>query len=330
MNRTGRTWLSALLLVAIIGAASASAWIYLNQADPLAGFASGNGRIEATEIDIATKTAGRIAEVLVDEGDWIEVGQVVARMDTKSLEAQRRQAEAQVQQARNALLSASALVAQRKSELAFAQAEFDRATNLLQKGFITREQFDSDQTKKLSAEAALTAAKAQVTEAQSAIEEAIAAVEEIKVELDDSVLKAVCACRVLYRLAEPGEVLAAGGRVFVVLDLTDVSMSIYLPTAEASRVNIDADARLVFDALPDTPIPARVSFVSPQSQFTPKDVETRSEREKLMFRVKVQIDPALLEQHKQAVKTGVPGIAYIQLDPNTPWPTELQPPPDLL
>ena len=321
-----------LFILLVLGAFGAGAYVWWQsqQSELPPGFAVGNGRLEATEIDISTKNPGRLAEILVDEGDWIEAGQVVARMDTRTLEAQRKQAEARVKQARDALVSASAMLAQRKTELDFMQAEFGRSASLLEKGYITRERYDSDQTAKLSAEAALTAAEAKVTEAQSAIEAAIAEVERIDAELDDSVLKTPCTCRVLYRLAEPGEVLSPGGRILVVLDLIDVYMSIYLPTSEATRVSIGDEARIVLDALPDTPIPASVSFVSPQSQFTPKAVETRTEREKLMFRVKVRILSELLERYQQAVKTGVPGVAYVRFDADQPWPESLQAPRDLL
>ena len=321
-----------LFLLLALGALGAGGYVWWQsqQATLPPGFVAGNGRLEATEIDIATKLQGRIAEILVDEGDWIETGQILARMDTKTLQANLRQAEAGINQARNAMLSASALVAQRQSELTYAINEFDRSANLLQKGYITREKFDSDQTRKLSAEAALTAAQANVTEAQSAIEAAIAVAEGIKSELEDSVLKSPCDCRVLYRLAEPGEVLSAGGKVLVVLDLTDVYMSIYLPTLEANQVAIGAEARIVFDALPDKPVPARVTFVAARSQFTPKSVETQTEREKLMFRVKVKIAPELLARYKNIVKTGVPGVAYIRLDDTASWPAQLQPPPELL
>jgi HlyD family secretion protein len=322
--------MSALIAAITIVVLVTGGWYYMNGADPLLGFAYGNGRLEATEIDIASKLQGRITEILVDEGDWVEAGQTVARMDAKTLQAQLKQAEARVRQARHAMLSASALVAQRESELNYAEREFDRTVNLLQKGYITREEYDADQTRRLTAEATLNAAEAQVTEAQSAIEAAIADVERVKVELDDSVLKSPCGCRVLYRLAEPGEVLPAGGKVLVVLDLSDVYMSIFLPALEANRVEIGAEARIVFDARPDIAVPATVSFVAVRSQFTPKEVETRDERAKLMFRVKVRIAAGLLERYRQLVKTGVPGVAYVRLDDEQPWPAELEPPPELL
>ena len=118
----------------------------------------------------------------------------------------------------------------------------------------------------------------------------------------------------LYRLAEPGEVLAAGGKVLTVLELTDVYMTIFLPTALAGRIAVGSEARIVLDAVPQYVIPATVSFVAARAQFTPKDVETRTEREKLMFRVKVRIDPELLTKYRDQVKTGLPGVAYVRLN----------------
>jgi len=105
---------------------------------------------------------------------------------------------------------------------------------------------------------------------------------------------------------------------------TDVYMTIFLPTAQAGRVRIGAEARLVFDALSDITVPAKVSFVAPDAQFTPKQVETRTEREKLMFRIKVKIDPELLMEHLKEVKTGVPGVAYVRLDPESEWPEDIK------
>src|SRR3546814_15751429 len=87
---------------------------------------------------------------------------------------------------------------------------------------------------------------------------------------------------ILFRLAEPGEVLAAGGRVATLLDLTDVYMTVFMPSEVAGRIAVGADARIVLDAASGTPVPGKVSFVSPRAPFTPKEVETRSERDRMM------------------------------------------------
>ncbi|GER08469.1 hypothetical protein JCM17843_27790 [Kordiimonadales bacterium JCM 17843] len=126
-----------------------------------------------------------------------------------------------------------------------------------------------------------------------------------------------------YRLAQPGEILAAGGKVISLLDLMDVYMDVYLPTDEAGRLRYGAEARIILDAAPQYVIPAHVDFVASEAQFTPKYVETASEREKLTFRVKLQIAPEILENYQDVVKTGVPGVAVVRVDPEAEWPEAL-------
>ena len=127
-----------------------------------------------------------------------------------------------------------------------------------------------------------------------------------------------------FRVAQPGEVLGAGGRVLNMVDLADVYMTFFLPTSAAGRVALGQDVHIVLDAAPQYVIPARITFVSSTAQFTPKTVETQSEREKLMFRVRAQIDPELLQQHLKYVKTGLPGVAWVKLDADEDWPANLQ------
>ncbi|MGD2075337.1 MAG: efflux RND transporter periplasmic adaptor subunit [Gammaproteobacteria bacterium] len=318
-------WLPAVVLLAA-AAGGFFLWRHLSVDELPAGFASGNGRIEAIEVNVATKLAGRLEAVLVDEGDMVDVGQVVARMDTRTLKAQLRAAQAKVEQAQRERDYALAIVRQRKSECALAEKQLARSRAMRRRdpGSISQEQIDHDVTALETARAACAAAEAQLANVDASIEAAVAEVERIQADIEDSILKAPLGGRVLYRLAEPGEVLPAGGRVLTLLDLTDVYMTLFLPTDEAGRVSLGAEARIIFDAAPHLVIPASVSFVAPEAQFTPKEVETRSEREKLMFRIKARIDPALLRRHIEKVKTGVPGVAYVRLDPARPWPEFLR------
>src|SRR5262249_16936111 len=172
-------------------------------------------------------------------------------------------------------------------------------------------------------EATVEAAKAQIVEAEAAIEAAIADADRLRVDIADGVLEAPRRGRVQYRLAEPGEVLASGGRVLDTIDLTDVYMLFYLPEAEAGKVMIGAETRLVLDALPDVVIPATVYYVAAEAQFTPKTVETRTEREKLAFQIRARIDAELLKKYEPYVKTGIPGVIYVRLDPKVEWPERL-------
>lgn len=315
------------------------------------GFAQGNGRIEATEIDVSTKAAGRVKEVLVREGDFVTAGQKVARMDTDALDAQLQQAQAQVRQAESAQATtqalvaqresaksaAEAVVAQRRSELAFAEGELRRSQTLVAKGFITPQKVDADRAKRDSAAAALAAARAQVVEARSgiaaarsqvveaksAIEAAKATVARLEADKADSVLVAPRDGRVQYRVAEPGEVLGAGGKVVSLIDLTDVYMTLFLPETLVGKLAMGAEARIVLDAVPQYVIPAKVSFVASEAQFTPKTVETAVERQKLVFRVKARIDPDLLREHIAQVKTGLPGVTTVRLAGGGEWPDHL-------
>jgi HlyD family secretion protein len=107
------------------------------------------------------------------------------------------------------------------------------------------------------------------------------------------------------------------------LDLTDVYMDVYLPTDDAGRLRFGAEARLILDAAPQYVIPATVNFIASEAQFTPKYVETKSEREKLTFRVKLQIPAEVLSKYQDVVKTGVPGTAIVRVSPEAEWPSTL-------
>ena len=314
------------------------------------GIAGGNGRLEATSLDVAARSSGRVQHVRVREGDFVAAGDEVARMDTQSLEAQLRGAQAQLRQARTAretltallrqreqaVATAAALVGQREAELALAEKEMRRTSELVAQDFISAQQLDTANARVQSGRAALSAARSQRIEAESAvltvrsqiieseaaIESAQAGVDRIAVDIADAVLRAPRAGRVQSVLAQDGEVLSAGGRVVTLVDLADVTMSFFLPETAAGRVAIGSEARLVLDAAPGLVIPAQVDFVASVAQFTPKTVETASERQKMVFKVRARIDPVLLGQHRDQVKTGLPGMAYVRIGPE-PWPPQL-------
>ena len=288
------------------------------------GIAWGNGRIEADEIDIDTKFAGRIAEMLADEGDMVKAGQVVARMDTQDLAASLKKAEAQVQQAQRAIEEANANVAQQTSRFAGPAGNGSRHLPCAAEAPRPRKSWTSVSSNWTAANAALKAAQARVTEAEHALEASTHDVELYRVNIADNTLVAPKDGRIQYRIANIGEVLPAGGKVFTMLDISYVYMDVYLPTEEAGKVKIGADARIVLDAYPNIAIPAKVSFIATQAQFTPKTVETKSERDKLMFRIRVRIDPERLRARADRVRSGLPGVAYLKLDPAVAWPPQLQ------
>ncbi len=318
-----KIWLG-LLLIAIIGVTGGYAYNhFLNRETLPDGMATGHGRLEVEEVHVAVKYGGRVADVLIDEGDMVEAGDVLAKLDTAELDANLARAQAEIHQAEESVVGAEALIAQRESELTFAEQELDRASTLVQRGHTSQEIVDQRLTQRDTAKATLRAAKAQLATAKATVRSAEAAARQIEVQLGEATIRAPRLGRVQYRLAEPGEVLANGGRVVTLLDLTDVYMTIFLPTSEAGRLAYGAEARIQLDAAPEYMIPANVSFVAANAQFTPKEIETRSERDKLMFRVKVRIDPDLLLRYIDLVKTGLPGEAYVSLSSKVEWPEQL-------
>jgi HlyD family secretion protein len=340
------------VLVLIVGVAAYLIWQHFRPKGLGEGFASGNGRIEAVEFDVAAKSPGRISQMYADDGDVVTADQVVARMDTQVLRAQLSQAQADESAARNATSTALAVVVQRESEQAAALAvvtqreaeqvvalkTVERSQILSTEHATSIQEYDNDVARQKEAAAAVAASKAQyaasqatinaarsqVLEAQSKVVAAQAAETQVQAEIDDTELKAARDGRVQYRIAQPGEVVAGGGKVLSMVDLSDVTMTFFLPEASAGRVAIGTEARIVLDAAPKDVIPATVSFVANVAQFTPKTVETTSEREKLVFRVKARIDPVLLKKHLAQVKSGLPGMAYVRLDPSVPWPDKLK------
>ena len=351
MTASRKTWLirggiaAALVVVALL------LWQVLKPGDLPEGIVGGNGRIEAVEIDVSAKSPGRIREILVDEGAFVQAGQVVAHMDTDVLSAQRAEAEAQLAQALNGIQIATSQVAQqqsnraaalagvrqREAELNAARKRLARSETLAREGATAVQERDDDQARVEGAAAAVEAARAQlaavdaaittarnqVIGARSQVDAVRATIQRIEADIRDSDLKAPRGGRIQYRVAQPGEVVAGGGRVMNLVDLTDVYMTFFLPETVAGRVRIGSEVRLVLDAAPDVVIPAKISFVADVAQFTPKTVETAKERQKLMFRIKARIAPELLRKYVQHVKTGLPGMAYVRLDPNTPWPERL-------
>lgn len=320
---TGRTAFAAALAVTALAALGLYYWFVILAPELPDGIAASNGRIEAEQVDVATKYAGRIEEVRVDEGDFVTAGQVLAWMDDAQMKAEIAAATADVRRAEEQKAQAEAGIAQREAELDLARRELGRAERLSRSGHIPAEQLDQRRAQFRTAEAALKTATANRAAADATIAAAKANLARLRDMLDDTVLKAPRSGRVQYRLAEPGEVLAAGGRVLTLLDIGNVYMTIFLPAAEAGRLAIGEEARLVLDPIPGYVIPARVSFVSSDAQFTPKAVETREERENLMFRVKLSIDAELLARVEERVKTGVRGVGYVRTLAGTEWPDNL-------
>jgi HlyD family secretion protein len=288
------------------------------------GIVKSNGRIEATQVDVSSKYAGRLEEVTVEEGSSVTRGQVIAKLTSPEYEAQLRSAKADVQKANDALAAAEAEITSRQSALEFAKSDFERGQELMKTGFITKQVFEQRKRNFDSAVAAVQSFTSQRDQALSQIANSEAEVDRVQSIIDDLTLVSPRMGRVQYQLARAGEVVAAGAPIVTILDLTDVYMTIFLPAADAGRLAVGDEARIILDPVPDYVIPASVSFVAADAQFTPKTVETTDERAKLMFRIKLKIDAQVLQEFYTRVKTGVRGLGFVRTKSDVEWPADLQ------
>jgi HlyD family secretion protein len=245
-------------------------------------------------------------------------------MDTEPLEAQLRQAIAKIKEAQDTRDTARAQVSVKQAELDYADRQYKRSKELVPGGAVSEQEMEVDRARADVARSSLVGVKAQAVGTQSAIDAATADAERLKAEISDNTLKSPLRARVQRRMAEPGEVLPAGGKVLSLTDLSDVYMYIFLPADTAGKVALGSESRIVLDAIPGYPVKAVISYVSPSAQFTPKTVETAEERHNLSFRVKLQLDKDRLRQYEPVVKVGIPGVGYVRFDNNAAWPPMLQ------
>lgn len=321
---SGKTTL--VIVAAVIGAGAYFGYQYWKdrQSALPPGIASGNGRLEAKLVDISPKEALRVKEIRFQEGDLVKRGDICVLMDTNTLEAQLQEAKLNVLATQEKEAVEKATIIKSKAQIELATVEVARSKSLVAQRAGSQRELDVRNTALKTTSAILQEEEAKLRTIRQEVKVAQAQVATIQTRIDDATLRSPVLGRVLYKLAEVGEVLGAGGKAMTLVNLADVYMEIFLPSADAARLKLGAEARIAFDALPGRGVPGFVSFVSPEAQFTPKQVETRSEREKLMFRVKIKVPEKTVLAFIDFVKTGVRGVGYVKLDNNAQWPSSVQ------
>ncbi len=320
--------IAPILAVVVLVAGAAGGYAYWIQEQALRvppGLARANGRIEVERVDVATKYAGRIADLRVDEGAFVQKNDVLVRIDATELLAQLAAARAAVHRTHQSVARAQADVAIREAELKLAEVDLKRVVELARTNTATQAELDRRTAQRDISKATLDSSQLAIEDTKAATEAAEAQVALVEATIADMTLKSPVSGRVEYRLAQAGEVVAAGGRVLTLLNLSDVHMTIFLPTSQVGRVELGSEVRIVLDSAPEYVIPAKVSFVAAEAQFTPKYVETENEREKLMYRIKLHIDPQILETYRGYVKAGMTGNAYVKVRAGAAWPANLTP-----
>lgn len=311
--------------------------------------AQSNGRLELNRIDVASLYGGRVSKMNVEEGDDVKAGDVLAELSSDTSSSRLAEAQAAARRQQEAVTRAQAAKAQTQQSVARAQAnvdsarqqqrvaklELDNARKLLADQLVSRSEVTKRQADYERATAGVKAAEAardeaqavvvqtgaQIAEAQAGVEQAQAQVKSATSANDDMNIRAPIDGRVEYKIAEVGNVIAAGNKIVSLLDPGDVSMNIFLPTDSMSRLKVGDEARIKLDGI-DAVFPAAVKFIATEAQFTPKSVETESERAKLMFKVKLQVPSETAMRYNRLLKGGLTGNGFVKTQEGE-WPSEL-------
>lgn len=310
----------AILVLAVVG------WLVFGRDNDTRDRIEASGTVEATEADLGFQTGGRVEAIAVKEGDAVQQGDLLARLDQAELIARRDAANAQLQGARALLAElergarpqeerqAEAAVDAARRKLQEMQASLTRTRKLYEGGAVSREQLDQAQT-------AFTVARAQAEQAQqqlslvntgprteridaqrAVVRQAQAAVAQIEANLDNAVILAPFSGIVTVRHREPGESVSAGLPVVTVLNPRDRWVRIYVREDEVGRVKLGQAAAIRSDSHPGKTYNGRVTFIAAQAEFTPRNVQTAEERVKLVYAVKV----AVAGDAANDLKSGVP------------------------
>ena len=325
-----------IIPVVIVAAGAAGFAVYQKQhADRQPeNIIASNGRLELERIDVATLYAGRVKSMNVDEGSEVKAGDVLAELssDTTSGRVEEAQAgelaakemvqraQAGVKQAQEAVARADAQIAAQLQQQKLAQMELDNAGKMQSEDLVSPAETQRRRSQRDGAAAAVKAA-------QAAKAEALAAARQAQLKLAQSANSDMQITSpkdgvVEYKIAQAGNVVGAGGKVVSLLDFSDASMAIFLPTAQVGSLKVGDEARIKLDGL-DAVFPAKISFIATEAQFTPKNVETANERAKLMFKVKLQIPKETALQYKGLLKGGMVGNGYVRTNRQQAWSADL-------
>jgi HlyD family secretion protein len=333
-----------IILILIIAATGTYVFYTRNSVDTTSVKVSGN--IEVTDIRLSFRIAGRLDSLLVNEGDIVSKGQLIARLEKSDQELSLKQAQAnvkyaqsvlaeletgsrkqEIEHARAELTRARAGVETARAQLKLAQADDERFSRLYKQGGISLREYQVYQTQfeiarnaHREALARLESAGQQLSlveegarsekidQARSQLKIAREGLQQAKLLLGYTDLYSPIDAVVLSKSTEPGEYMTPGSPVITIGDLSRPWLRAYINETDLGKVKLNQEVEVTSDTYPGKVYTGRISFISPEAEFTPKAVQTHEERVKLVYRIKIA-----LENPEQELKPGMPADALIKL-----------------
>ena len=290
-----------------------------------------SGTLEAVEVNIASKVPGQLLSLRVDEGAKVERGDTMAIIDHEMLQIQLRQAQAGVDLADaqyNLLLNgarsedlnaAEEMVRQTESSFQSARTDFERIKELYSAKSVSQKQYEDAESRFTITQAQYNSAKQNLQKlqkfarpedlsaAKARVDQAKAQASLISKQISDSYIIAPVGGTITYKPVEEGELIGSGTVIVRIARLEKMELMIYVNETELGKVKLGSAADVIIDTYPDKNFPAKVVYISPVAEFTPRNVQTKDERTKLVFGVKLEV-----ENPNGELKTGMPADAYVK------------------
>lgn len=273
-----------------------------------------SGRIEGRETNISPKIQGRIIKLHKDEGDTVRQGEILCEIDSEQLTARYKASVETTQAYYSAIAQARANLMKAQASYEKTKKDYERYSSLLKEELVSKSDFDRVKMQYESAQAEVQAALKFITQTEASYRAAEQRLKEAQADLNETKIYSPADGVILSRPVEVGEVVNPGTVLYVLVDLNKLYVKVYVPEPDIGKIKIGLPARVYIDAYPDKYFNGRVTKIYEQAEFTPKNVETKEERVKLVFGVEVSV-----ENPEGLLKPGMPADVVIKWKDNAPW-----------
>jgi HlyD family secretion protein len=251
------------------------------------GFIKVSGRIEGIEYHAAAKVPGKVIDLNVEEGQSVKAGEQIATINSPQLDAMIDQANSYLRKA--------------ESNLKLSEMEFERYSQLLEEKAVQKQFYDQVYGKYLAAKEDVLAAKKEL--------------QKLNDDLTDTKIVAPISGKVVTKIVQAGEVVGIGVPLISIINMDDLFLKVFLPTEIAGKISLGDEAKIFPDSSPEKSFDAFVNKIAEKAEFTPKNVETKSQRANMVFEVKLKVK----DNRGYLLKPGMPAEALIRVDKNVDW-----------
>ncbi|WP_353685143.1 efflux RND transporter periplasmic adaptor subunit [Thermodesulfovibrio sp. 3907-1M] len=273
-----------------------------------------SGRIEGRETNVSPKIQGRIIKLYKDEGDTVRMGEILCEIDSEQLTARYKAAFETAEASYSAIAQAQANLMKAHATYDKAKKDYERYTNLLKEELVSKSDFDRIKMQYESAQAEVEAASKAISQAEANFRASQQRLKETQADLNETKIFSPIEGIILSRPVELGEVVNPGTVLYVIVDLNRLYVKVYVPEPDIGKLKLGLPARVYIDAYPDKFFNGRVTKIYEQAEFTPKNVETKEERVKLVFGVEISVD-----NPEGLLKPGMPADVVIKWKDEAPW-----------